>query len=251
MGLWFSMLECSLFLLVTEACEVSIFMTRLVLEFLGWTLETFNVIWISTLLTYLLVLVYIRGIKALPVTMLPVTCIILVTGWSRLNKGLPLLVLAWWEVCALMSHQIDLSHLGVPCHLLDVPDGHLWALYLLCKLPDLACRKLVQICITVIDCLGDKLFIFVEKTKDVPVKYLGCFWGYLAKAPWVCTALYHSSSDLLPSQKLVSKSNLALTSFSCGLLNSSYFPRLWQALALHQTSSRKHTGPCQNHHCKQ
>ena len=79
-----------------------------------------------------------------------------VTGWSRLCKEFSLLVLACWEVCALMPHQIDLNHLG-----------------------------------------------------------------FLPKATWVCTALYHSSTDLFPCWKLVSKSNLALASLDWGLQNSS------------------------------
>ena len=94
MGLWFPWLEWCLFLLVTEACEVSILMTRLALTFLCWTLKTFNMILVPTLLTSLLVLVYILCTEALLVMALPVTCIILVTWWSRLNKGLPLLVFA-------------------------------------------------------------------------------------------------------------------------------------------------------------
>ena len=68
--------------------------TRFALKLPGWTLETFNVIGISKLLTTLLVHVNILGIKALLVMTLPVTCIILVTGWSRLHKGFSLLVLA-------------------------------------------------------------------------------------------------------------------------------------------------------------
>ena len=91
---------------------MSILMTRYALKLLGWTLETFNVIWIFTLLTSLLVLVNILGIKALLVRTLPGTCIILVTGWFRFHKGFFLLVLAYWEVHMLMSHQIDLSCLG-------------------------------------------------------------------------------------------------------------------------------------------
>ena len=154
-------------------------MIRLALKFLCWTLETFNVIWISTLLATLLVLVNILGIKAILVIVLPVTCIILVTGWSKLHKGLHLLVLACWEVCALMSQQIDLSCLGVTCHLLDVPVGCLGTFHLLCKLPDLAWRTPVQVYVAIIDCLGDKLFILKEEPKDVPMKYLGCFWGVL------------------------------------------------------------------------
>ena len=47
------------------------------------------------------------------------TLVPLVTGWSYLERMF-LLVLAWWEVCSLMSHQIDLGHLGVTCNLFDV-----------------------------------------------------------------------------------------------------------------------------------
>ena len=157
---------------------------------------------------------------------LPVTFIILVTGWSKLHKRFSLLVLACWEVCTLMPHQIGLSHLGVTCHLLDVPGRHLWALHFLCKLPDLACRKLVQVCVAVINYLGRWIPPLSRKPEDVPVKDLGCFWGYLAKATSVCTALYHSSTDLFPCQKLVSKSNLSLTSLDWGLQNSSNFSHM-------------------------
>ena len=89
-----------------------ILMIRYALKLLGWTLETFNVILISTLLTSVLVLVNILGIKALLVMALLVTCVILVTGCSRLHEGFSLLVLASWEVCTLMPHQIDLITWG-------------------------------------------------------------------------------------------------------------------------------------------
>ena len=160
------------------------------------------------------------------------------TGWSRLHKRL-LLVFACWEVCALMPHKINLSCLGVTCHLLDMPGGCLRTLYLLCKLADLACGKPSQVYVAVINCLGDKYIIFQEKPKDVPMKYLGCFWGgYLAKPTWVCTALYYSSTDLFPCQKLVKKSNLAITSLDWGLQNSlQFFPKWYQVLVFHWTSS--------------
>ena len=114
MSLWFPWLQQSLSLLVTEACEVPILLTRFALKLLGWTLETFNVIQISTLLTSLLVVINILGIKAFLVMALPITCIILMTGCSRLYKGFPLLVLACWEVC------IDVSS-----NWSEPPGGHL------------------------------------------------------------------------------------------------------------------------------
>ena len=128
-----------------------------------------------------------------------------------------------------------MRHLGVTCHLLDVPGGHLRTLRLLCKLPDLGCGKLVQVYVAVINYLGDKFFIFKEEPKDVPVKDLGCFWGYLAKATWICTALYHSSTDLFPCWKLLSKSNLALTSFNWGLQNSSNLSQMVSVDKLQET----------------
>ena len=53
-------------------------------------------------------------------------------------------------------------------------------------------------------------------------KILAVSGGYLARDPCACTALYHSSIDLFPCLMLVSMSNLALTSFVCGLQKSSY-----------------------------
>ena len=50
--------------------------------------------------------------------------------------------------------------------------------------------------------------------------------GYFAKFTCACTALYHSSMLRFPWQKLVSRSNLALTSLDCGLQYSSYFPHM-------------------------
>ena len=48
--------------------------------------------------------------------------------------------------------------------------------------------------------------------------------GYLAKFTCACMALYHSSMLWFPWQKLISRLNLALTSFDCSLQYSSYFP---------------------------
>ena len=72
-----------------------------------------------------------------------------------------------------------MSYQGVTCHLLSVPGSCLLALYFLHKLSDLACRKPDQVYVAIINCLGDKFFIFQEKPKDVPVKDCGCFWGVL------------------------------------------------------------------------
>ena len=123
---------------------------------------------------------------------LPVTCIILMTGWSRLYKGFSLLVLACWEVCTLVPHEIDLSCLGFICHVLNVPGSYHLALHFLCKLPDFACGKLVQVYVAVINCLEDKLLIFQEKSKDIPCGGSWLFLGLLSQSNLglYCIALF-------------------------------------------------------------
>ena len=82
----------------------------------------------------------------------------------------------------LVSHKVNLSQLGVTCHPLYMPGSCLWMLHLLCKVPDRVCRKLVQVYVAIINCLGDKLFIIWKEPKDVPMKYLGSFWGVLSQS---------------------------------------------------------------------
>ena len=55
--------------------------------------------------------------------------------------------------------------------------------------------------------------------------------GYLARHTWACTALYNSSTDLLPWWKLVSRSNLALTSFAWCLQKYSYLDQIVSKLS--------------------
>ena len=180
-----------------------------------------------------------------------VTCIILVTGWSKLHKRLFHLLFACWDVCALVSHENNLSHLGVTCHQFDIPGGHLRTLHVLCKLPDLACGKLVQVYAAIIYCLGDKLLIFQEELKNVPVKYLGSLRGYLAKATWGLTALNNTSTDLFTFLKLVRRSNLALTLFDCDLQNPSKFSQIVSSISFSLDKLQETYCPCQNHHSKQ
>ena len=127
---------------------------------------------------------------------LPVTCVILVTGWSRLNKGLPLLVLAWWEVCALMSHQIDLSHLGslATCLMHLVVAFELSILYTSCLILFVGnMSRSILLSLIVLETNSSSL----RKNQKMPLwSILAVSWRYLAKVTWVCTALYHSSTDL-------------------------------------------------------
>ena len=248
MSALFSWFEWSLFLLITWACKVSILNTRSALKLLGWILETFNVILISTLLTSLLVFVNILGIKALIVMTVPVTCTILVTGWSRLYKGFPILVLACWEVCALMSHQIDLS-----------PQGSL-AICLMCLVVILELSIFYASCLTLlVGNLSRSMLLSLivletnsssfKKKKDVSVKDLGCFWGVLSQnnLDLYCIVPFINWLVSLPEVCKQVKSRphfIYLGPFK----TLHFFPKWYQSLNLLWTSSKEHSGPCQNHH---
>ena len=176
---------------------------------------------------HLFVLVNILWIKTFLLVVwrywLFVTCIILVTRWSRFHIWLLLLMFACWEICVLVLHQIDLCCLGITCHLLDVSGSHLWTLTFLSKLTDLTWWELVQIYIAVIYGFRHKIFILKKEAKIPLWRILAVSGGYLARATWVWTELYHSSTDLFPCLKLVRRSNWALTSFDWGLQNSLNF----------------------------
>ena len=154
---WCFWFESNLFLEI-QACEVSILVTGLALVFLGWTLESFNMLWITTFRTPIFAYMSLFGIKPSFVWWgLLLTCGSLVTLWSWL-KGFPR-AFACWEVCLLVSHQIDVSCLGIICYLLDVPCSCFGSFHLLCKLPDLAWRELVKVNTAVIDGLWYKLIL--------------------------------------------------------------------------------------------
>ena len=64
----------------------------------------------------------------------------------------------------------------------------------------------------------------LKKNQSIsPCRILAVSYGSLSNATCVCTALYHSSTLLSPCLKLVSKSNLALTSLDWGFKKSSNF----------------------------
>ena len=101
---------------------MSILVTSFTLKLLGRTLETFHMFGISTLGTCLSFLVW--ACLGSNFFLYGGTCWCsleyhCVTGWAWL-EGVFLLVLSWWEVCTLMSHQMDLGCLVVTCNLFDV-----------------------------------------------------------------------------------------------------------------------------------
>ena len=78
---------------------------------------------------------------------------------------------------------------------------------------------------------------FKKNQKMLWCKMFAVSCGYLARHTWACTALYYLSSDLLPWQKLVSRSNPAHTSFAWGFQNSSYLDHILSKLS---SSADKH-----------
>ena len=68
---------------------------------------------------------------------------------------------------------------------------------------------------------------FLKKNQNISLcKILAVSGGYLARDTCACTTLYHSLTYLFPCLKFVSRSNLALTSFACGLQKSSYLAHI-------------------------
>ena len=109
------------------------------------------------------------------------TCCSLVALWSW-TKGFPL-AFAWWEVCLLVSHQVNLGCLGITWYLIYVLCSCCQYLHFLCKLSNLACRKLVRINTTVIDGLWCK-FISRKTTKDVMMQDVCSFLRIFSKTDW-------------------------------------------------------------------
>ena len=89
--------------------------------------------------------------------------------------------------CPLMSQQAELSVLGFPRDLLYMPCSGFEAFKFLGKLLQSSCRELVHVNAVITDGPGHKLFVFMEKTEDVPVEYFRCFWGVLGQ---ICLCLY-------------------------------------------------------------
>ena len=74
-------------------------------------------------------------------------------------------------------------------------------------------------------------FSSLRKHQNISLcKILAASGGYLSRVTWAGTALYYSSTDLLPCLKLVSRSNLALISLVCGLQKSSYLATITSKL---------------------
>ena len=147
--------------------------------------------------------------------------ILLVVILLRIERFLFSLELVWWKFSALVAHQIYLCCLGVTCHLLDK---------LGCGFIELSIFLASYLTLVAGNLFMSMLLSFIvlrqisQKKSLCRIMAVSC--GYLANTAWVCTALYHSSPDLSPYQKLASKSNLALTSSDRGLQNSSNFSQM-------------------------
>ena len=184
---WGLLLESDLFL-EAQACELSTLVTSLALISLCWAFESFNMLVITTFSTSIFACMSLLKIKFfLVLWSLLLTCVPHVTLWSWLEGFI--LVFAWWKVCWLMSHQIDLSSFGITCYLLDMSCSHLGCFCLICKLSDFACREPVKD--HIIDDFVFKLFISQEKPKYITVQTV-C--GFL----WILSKINFSLFSLVP-----------------------------------------------------
>ena len=168
--------------------------------------KTFQVGRISTFATSIFLLECTSGVKwLLVVACLPFICIF-VLCWLGFGLEVPLLVFAMWQLSALVSHEVNLGSLHLPCNLLDMSCSGLWGLIFLCMLAHLACWKLVQIYTAFINGLGHKIFIMQVKPEDVPMHDFGSLrWifcqidlGLYTVVPFIHT--FGPLADLLASQ---------------------------------------------------
>ena len=133
---------------------------------------------------------------------------------------------------------MNLGCLWFTCHLLDVLCCSFWAFHFLGQLSDLACRnffKSLLLSLMIFDTVSSSLR---KKKRNIPLcRILAVSCGYFARLIWACTALYHSSTEQYPCLKVVNRSNFALTSFVCGLENTS---NVVQMTSMHKSSRDRH-----------
>ena len=139
----------------------------------------------------------------------------------------------------------------VACGSLDI--------FLICLAVDLDDSNLLASCLTLLAGNLSRLMLeslIVLETNSSPLRknqnislcnILAASAGYFARLICAWTALYHSSTLISPCQKLVKRSNLALTTLVWGLQNSS---KLFHITPNHNSSWGKHHdtyGQCQSH----
>ena len=156
---------------------------------------------------------------------------ILVTWLSWLDKWLFLLVFSLWKLCVLVLHQIDLHSLWVTSHLFDILAvafelSIFFASCLILLAGNFSTSMLPSFMVLDTSSSSHK-----KNQKISQCRILAVSGGYLARLTCICTALYHSSTFLLLCLKLVRRSKWALTSFDCGLQNSSNFPQILSKLS--------------------
>ena len=199
-------------LFVAQAGKMTIFVTGLSLELPGRTLETFYMLGVTTLWTSMssfVCLAWIKFLKGWSLILVFIGVPIL-TLWSLLVGMLFLLGLAWWEASPLMPHEINLICLGS------------FATPLMCLAADFEDSIFLASCLTLLAgnfsrsilesfmALERNSSSFRKKQNISLCKILAVSGGCLARDTSAWTALYHSSTDLFPCLKLVSRSNLAL-----------------------------------------
>ena len=143
----------------------------------------------------------------------------------RLKRFLFSLELAWWKLCVQVVYQIYLCCLGVTCHLLNILGCGFRAFHLFVSCLALLAGNLYRSMLLSFIVFETNSSSLRKNQKISLCRILAVSCVYLANATWVCTALYHSSTDLSPCKKLVSQPSLALTSLDWACKTPQIFPR--------------------------
>ena len=215
-------------------------MTSFTLKFLGRALKTFNMSRISTLWASLFVFMGILWIKTFLVLSWLLWCsepAFLWLGGLCLTNGFPFSCLpdessVCWCLMRLICTVCGSPTTCLIWHTVALELSILFACYLTLHAGNFSKSTLPSFMVL------DTNSSSCKKNQNMSqCKILTVSGGYLARLTSTCTALYHSSTLLLPCLKLVSRSKWALTSFDCGLQNSSNFPHIVSNLS---SSAEKH-----------
>ena len=240
MSLWSARLEWSLCPLIAKTSKMSKPVTSFTLNFLCRVLKAFHMGWISTLWASLFVLIYICRVK----TLLVMTWYLLISLPAFLWLGCLDLTNGFLFSCFPDERSLCWYPIRLICTACGLP-----ATPLVCLAVAFELSILFTGCLTLLAGKFSKStlpsFMVLDTKSPLGKKNQSISWcrilavsgGYLARLMCSCTTLYHSSTLLLPCLKLVRRSKWALTSFDCGLQNSSNFPQIVSKLS---SSADKH-----------
>ena len=185
-----------------------IFVTGLELELPSRTLETFNMLWITTLGTSISSFVCLVWIK-------------LLKGWSDS------LIYACWKVVSACSCLVGIQFLDASCNYFDVSSGlSVKTPFSLASCLTLHAGNLSRSILELFYGLGENSSSFRQTKQNISLcKILAVSGGYLARDIWAWTVFIPFINRSVSLSEACHWVNLALTSFVCGLQNLHTWPK--------------------------